>query len=153
MGETGIRFPRFVKGRGGIRLKWYRRWIKKDSPGQALVELALVLPLLLLLLLGIVEMGRVGNASLTLAHAAREGARVGITGAEDTVITDRIQGAASTLNQEALVIQLHPARESRERGGEFTVTLDYQLPIFVPFLEAFLPNPFPLQGRAVMRLE
>lgn len=43
--------------------------------GAAAVEFALVVPLLLLLVFGIVEFGRAYNAQVTLQHAVREGAR------------------------------------------------------------------------------
>ncbi len=44
--------------------------------GQALVELALVLPIFLLILFGIVDGARLGYANNQLSQAAREGARV-----------------------------------------------------------------------------
>lgn len=43
--------------------------------GQNLVEFALVLPLLVLILFGAVDLGRVYFATITLTSAAREGAR------------------------------------------------------------------------------
>ena len=52
-----------------------RRLIKSEN-GQSLVEFALVLPVLLLILLGIVEFGWLFNAQISMTSAAREGARV-----------------------------------------------------------------------------
>ncbi|MEX5301822.1 TadE/TadG family type IV pilus assembly protein [Kocuria sabuli] len=43
--------------------------------GAAAVEFALVVPVLLLLLLGIIEFGRAYNTQISLTHAARETAR------------------------------------------------------------------------------
>ena len=43
--------------------------------GAAAVEFALVLPVLLLILFGIIDFGRMLNAQLTVNEAAREGAR------------------------------------------------------------------------------
>ena len=43
--------------------------------GAALVEMALILPILILLLLGIFEFGRAYNAKITLTHATREAVR------------------------------------------------------------------------------
>ncbi|WP_139005774.1 TadE/TadG family type IV pilus assembly protein [Arthrobacter crystallopoietes] len=48
----------------------------RSERGATAVEFALVLPVLLLLLLGIVEFGRVYNAQMQLTAAARDGARV-----------------------------------------------------------------------------
>jgi Flp pilus assembly protein TadG len=47
--------------------------------GQEILELALVLPLVFMLLLGIYWFGRVFNIYSTIAHAAREGAQVATT--------------------------------------------------------------------------
>jgi Flp pilus assembly protein TadG len=48
-----------------------------------LVELAVTLPFLLFLLLGIVEVGHALNSYLTIVAAARDGARLGSQGAAD----------------------------------------------------------------------
>jgi hypothetical protein len=48
---------------------------RAGQSGQALVELALILPVLALILLGIVDFGRVFYTYGALANAAREGAR------------------------------------------------------------------------------
>jgi Flp pilus assembly protein TadG len=46
-----------------------------DERGAAAVEMAIVLPLLLLLVCGIIDFGRMLNTQITLSAAAREGAR------------------------------------------------------------------------------
>lgn len=56
----------------------------KKASGQELVEFALVLPLLLLLVFGAVDLGRLFHAYITISNAAREGARYGIIYPEDT---------------------------------------------------------------------
>ncbi len=48
--------------------------------GQSLVELALVLPVLLLLLVGTIEVGRFAYYSILVANAARAGAQYGAQG-------------------------------------------------------------------------
>jgi hypothetical protein len=54
------------------------------SRGQAVVEFALIVPVLIMLLLGIMEFGRAVYTSNALANAAREGARYGIINPQDT---------------------------------------------------------------------
>lgn len=49
--------------------------------GQGLVEMALILPFLLVLIVGIVEVGAALNRQLVVVNAAREGARFGAVGA------------------------------------------------------------------------
>ena len=47
----------------------------RDDRGQATVELALVLPILVLILAGVVWVGQLMATQVQLEHAAREGAR------------------------------------------------------------------------------
>lgn len=50
--------------------------MRDKESGAVAVEMALLLPVLILLLLGIMEFGRAYNAQVTLTNAAREGVRV-----------------------------------------------------------------------------
>lgn len=50
----------------------------RSESGQSLVELALVTPLLLLLALGVIEMGRYAYISIVVGNAARAGASYGV---------------------------------------------------------------------------
>jgi len=64
------------------QISWNRSRVKaRGLPGrgrgQALVEFALVLPLLLLVAFGIFEFGFITNDQIVLANAARDGARTG----------------------------------------------------------------------------
>jgi Flp pilus assembly protein TadG len=56
---------------------------KKES-GQTLVEFALILPILLLLIFGAIEFGRVFHATHVITSAAREGARAAAVGKPNT---------------------------------------------------------------------
>lgn len=54
------------------------RWkANAGERGQSLIELALILPLILLIIIGIVEVADALNAQVTLVDAARDGARLG----------------------------------------------------------------------------
>ena len=53
------------------------RQVLSRQQGQDLLEFALVLPVLLLILFGAVDLGRVFHTAITIANAAREGARHG----------------------------------------------------------------------------
>ncbi len=52
--------------------------------GQSLVEFALVLPVMVLIVAGIFDLGRAFFASITITNAAREGARYGTLNHGDT---------------------------------------------------------------------
>jgi Flp pilus assembly protein TadG len=71
--------------------------------GAAAVEFALLLPLLLLIVLGIVDFGRILNAQVTLTQAAREGARLVALGQPN--VPGRTQAAATPLSPVGVSIQ------------------------------------------------
>lgn len=56
-------------------IRQWRRYSGRDRRGQALVEMAMILPILLLILLGTLEFGLAFDHNLTLQYATREGAR------------------------------------------------------------------------------
>jgi Flp pilus assembly protein TadG len=66
----------------------------RSQSGQSLVELALLTPLLLLLLIGTVEMGRYAYISILVANAARAGAAYGAQSLRQSVDLTDIQTAA-----------------------------------------------------------
>jgi len=54
-----------------------RLFSRRRSRGQSLVELALVLPMIVILLAAVFDIGRVLDASIVLANSVRVGARFG----------------------------------------------------------------------------
>jgi len=71
---------------------------RSREKGQALVELGLLLPLLLLLAVGIIEIGRLAYFAIEVSNAARAGAQFGTqslaTAADSGDITDAAQNDA-----------------------------------------------------------
>ncbi len=79
----------------------------RGNRGQSVVEFALVLPLLLLILFGITEFGRVWMTQNILTSAAREGARLAIVTAPDVgAVTMRVTEvcAAAGITPSAITI-------------------------------------------------
>jgi hypothetical protein len=60
---------------------------EREERGQSLVEVAIFLPIVILIIVGIVEVGHALTAYLVIANAAREGARFGAAGGKDEDIT------------------------------------------------------------------
>jgi Flp pilus assembly protein TadG len=71
---------------------------KTRDRGTAAVEFALVLPVLLLIVFGIIDFGRALNAQITLTGAAREGARLVALGYPDAAIQADVAAAAPGLS-------------------------------------------------------
>ena len=66
--------------------------------GAAAVEMALVLPLLLLILFGLVDFGRAFNYQMQLTQAAREAVRVKALGGTDFDARNRVTAATAAMN-------------------------------------------------------
>ncbi len=75
--------------------------------GATAVEFALLLPLLLLIVFGIVDFGRALNAQITLTQAAREGARLASLGEGN--VASGTQAAATGLNPVSVRVTSCPA--------------------------------------------
>lgn len=125
--------------------------VRGEQKGQALVETALVMPVVLAMVLGIFGFGRLFNAQLVITNASREGARLGALGQGD----DEIRGAVSKylsaagLSSPQLAVAIaHPGTGST-REVSVAVTYPYQTVLALPGV----PNPLPLTSSAVMRVE
>lgn len=100
------------------------------QPGQSLVELALVLPALLLVLALVLDIGRGVQAYTALVNAAREGARYGSVHPTDT------NGTIATVRNELQRSGLLPANATvltsgSGAGNPFRVTVTYRLPLIL----------------------
>ncbi len=127
------------------------RNLLKSQRGQAIVEMALVLPLLLMLLMGMVEVGRIGNAYLTATHAARHGARYGAIGGSNTEITDKVLQAAPTFDPSKVTVGIEP--HNRGIGDDITVSVSYPIVLITPVVSGIIPNPVFVTSTVIMRLE
>ncbi|WP_258359148.1 TadE/TadG family type IV pilus assembly protein [Moorella sulfitireducens] len=120
---------------------------------QALVELALILPLLLLIVMGSLDTGRILHSYLVLSSAGREGARVGSVGGDDAEIRERVMEVAPTLNLTESDISVIPEQGLRNPGTPLTVKVTCRIEFITPFLDGLLPSPFPLTAVTTMRVE
>jgi len=66
--------------------------------GVSVVEFALIVPILLTLLIGIMEWAWLARTQLTVSNAAREGIRFATVGNTSTAVRTRVINAAATLN-------------------------------------------------------
>ncbi len=125
---------------------------KLKTSGQALVEMALVLPILIALIFGMMDFGRVLNGYLVATEASREGARVATLRKDDTEIRTAVINASPTLDQTKMTITISPAG-TRTRGDSVTVAITYNVDIITPLINTMLTNPYPVQCQTVMRVE
>ena len=125
----------------------------KNKKGQSLVEFALVLPLILLILMGIVEFGLMFNSYLTINNASREGARLASVGGTDVEVETRVETVSTTLNLANIDVTVNPAQGFRDRGDPCTVTVDYTYDLITPIISNILGNSIVLSSETTMRVE
>lgn len=117
--------------------------------GAAAVEFALVVPILLLIIVGIVEFSRIYNVQITLNQAAREGARSmaisnNVTTAQSQAVT-AAPGLSPALS--ASNVGITPATGSCTGGAEANATITYTLTT----LTGFFGHSVTLTGKGAMR--
>ena len=129
------------------------RRLRKGEQGQALVEMALILPLFFLLLFGVIEMARIGYSYITVSNATREGGRTATIGGTDVNITNSIKNAATSLDPASLTITISPLEANRHSGQEVTIDVTYPVQLVIPIISNAITNPVVVSSRIIMRLE
>jgi len=125
----------------------------KNQKGQALVEFAIILPIIMLLIMGIFQFGMMLNAYITIENASREGARAGIIGSSDAGIETLIISTSPSLEPERLTVTITPNEISRISGGTLTVKVTYNYELTVPIISSLFNNVIVLNGHTSMRVE
>lgn len=123
-------------------------WRRSGSErGAAAVEFALVLPVLIMLLLGIVEFGRIYNIQISVTNAAREGARVMAIGNDPGAAQTAAELSLGASNIGADSVVVTPT--DCDGGGTATVTVTHHVSLLTGYLDGVLP-PINLTGTGVM---
>jgi Flp pilus assembly protein TadG len=128
----------------------------RTEKGAAAVEFALVVPILLLLLLGIVEFGRIYNAQMQLTAASRDGARVmSINGIPSQAVADAKAATIASagalhpdISSDQIAVSVSPSSTGVcAPGSTATVTVTYP----IQFLSGLFGSSLTLTGKGVMQ--
>ena len=127
--------------------------------GQTLVEFAFVLPILLLLMIALIDLGIIMHAQIVVTNAAWEGARAGATIVNpeegDEEIIGAIHQAAYGLSPDNLEIDIDPEQGEPPRNQPFPAPRGYPMTVIVMY-KAHLTFPdihVPVTGKAITRME
>ncbi len=126
--------------------------LRRSGRGQSLVEIALVLPILLIVLFGVLEFGRIFHSYLVVTHAAREGARYGIISKDVGAIKQKVQDASPGITLDLNNIEVNPS-SNLTTGVPLTISVEYQVDLFTPVLAGIIPNPVTISSSSTMRVE
>jgi Flp pilus assembly protein TadG len=134
----------------------------RDEKGAAMVEFALILPLLIMLLFGSIEFGLLMYNKQVITNASREGARAGIVARTPRMTAAEIQQVVDDYAADYLVTfgsATAPVTTVDNSGGtlfgndlQVTVTYPYEF-LLLPNFIAGLAGHLDLTAETVMRYE
>ncbi|MGG3563505.1 TadE family protein [Neobacillus rhizosphaerae] len=127
--------------------------MKKDERGQSLVETALIIPIFLLILVGILDFGRVIYSYAHLQMAAQETVRLGGLGKKDADISTFAHQYVHLGDQTKLQVTITPADTVRRSGDYVTVKLKYPMTFLTPMISKFFPSDFAIETSSTIRVE
>ena len=120
----------------------------REDQGQSAVEVALVLPFVVLLLMAVIQVGLVVRDHVLVVHAAREAARTAaVADGRDGPTQAALE--SSGLDASRMEIEVGPRGEP---GSKVTVTVRYSAPTNVPLVGALIGD-IAVAATATMRVE
>lgn len=156
-GTIGV-MSEFTRRAFGIRFRRGERWHYRKSPisGQSLIELAIAVPIMLLIMLGTIDVGRLFFGYIEMTNAVREGAEYA---AHRPSETDKIRSYVTRHAEDLPVANITVTCSNGNcgtavAGNRVTVSATWQFtPLTGQFLGAFFGLPrFDLQVTSTMRV-
>jgi Flp pilus assembly protein TadG len=115
--------------------------LQKNQKGQAVVEFALTLPILLLVVCGIIDFGWMMGNKLLLSYCSREGARYGAVAAllpnSVSLITQRVINSAPTYLQSDIIVDVTFSDPTNIASGDVIVKVSYNVDALTPISGIF----------------
>ncbi|WP_088036690.1 TadE/TadG family type IV pilus assembly protein [Evansella clarkii] len=125
----------------------------KNEKGQAIVEFMLVIPLLIILLVGLVDIGRMMYSYSSLHFTAQETVRLSGLGRADAEVIQFARNNFSAGDSSKLQVQISPGATSRKSGNYVTVRLEYPVKPITPFASKVFSGPIVLKTDSTIRIE
>jgi Flp pilus assembly protein TadG len=124
-----------------------------EEKGQSLVEFALTIPLFLLLLMGIVDFGRLLYSYSHLEFAAQETVRKGGLGSNDADMVSFARSYIHLPDPTKLSVTITPADTIRKSGDYVSVKLSYPFNPVMPLADRVFTNRFTITSSSTIRVE
>lgn len=128
--------------------------IKRRESGQSMVEMALITPILLLLLCGIIEFGIMFGTQLTIQNDSREGARYAAIHASDSTVVSQVTtivGQNAITSTKTVTVTF---TDATKKSGFVTVTVKTTIPAITPIgYMVFKNNQKQLISATTMKVE
>ena len=130
----------------------------KREDGQSMVEFALILPIFLLILCGIIDFGWLFYNQLSLNNACREGARYAVVNtaenADTQAIINHIENVTTTVfANDGVDITVTYSSPADPTSGDITVSMEADISFFTPVLSAVLGKEKTITSTVIMKVE
>jgi hypothetical protein len=130
------------------------RWCSRPDCGQASVEFVLLLPVLVIIVLAVSQLGYCTYLKNVLEHAACEAARVVATTNSENLAYGQVYDICSGLDTDNLDINISPSSGAERITGDFfTVKLSYKNAGIFNFISKALKKDLLIESVCVMRME
>ena len=125
-----------------------------DRHGQATLEFTLIIPILILVILAVSQLGYVIYTKNVLEQAAREGVRIISTTNSNQKANDQVRKMCSRLDQNRLNIEITPrGSASRKVGDLVTINLTFRCGGFANLIRMLTKKDILIYVESSMRME
>ncbi len=130
----------------------------ENEDGQSMVEFALILPVFLLILCGIIDFGWLFYNQLSLNNACREGARYAVVNTADnadtSAIIEHIESTTTTVfANDGVDITVAYTSPSDPTSGDIRVSMQAEISFFTPVLSTVLGKEKTISSTVIMKVE
>lgn len=130
----------------------------KNEKGQSLVEMAMVLPVLLLLFCGIIDFGWIMGNQIIAENGSREGARLGAVVAAksdySSQVCSRVLAVTPGYSHSGISISIALTSPSDPSQGDIKVTLTYTFKLLTPMAQMILgKQSYTATSTCIMKVE
>jgi Flp pilus assembly protein TadG len=125
----------------------------KIKKGQAMVEMAIILPIFLLLLCAVLDFGRILYASINLNMITQEAVRMGGLGKSDYDILQYINEEVTLPDKDTMIVNIEPSDLSRNSGDYVTLKITYEINYITPIIGNVIASPFEVVTQSTIRVE
>jgi hypothetical protein len=134
-----------------IKINCFRECLSK---GQSSIEFILVIPLLIIIILIVSQLGYLVFLQNTLEQAAREGTRMISTTNSNNAAKKQIYMLCQALDESRIEIKINPCRsEDRTVSDMVRITIYYRYGGPADFLDSITGREFLLKSSSMMRME
>lgn len=147
------------RGENELTVLAFRR-LRKNDHGVSFIEFALVAPIIIALVLGILEFGWIFNGWITITSAAREGARIATIkkvlpgdddydGSIEAAVENHVNNHIPTFNNVGVSVESHT---DKIKGEDYESVIVKATGDIKPLVNLFTSETVTLSGKATMRL-